>query len=113
LRPPKILSRKNHPGRGGVPAHPARGQPESQRDSVLKPRVARHELPWVTSAKTPNRNAVAAIPHGAHEIGHNRVAVEKHFSRFTQGSSPLATLGWMTKSLWDFPRTGGFFVSQI
>jgi hypothetical protein len=25
LRPPKILSRKNHPGRGGVPAHPARG----------------------------------------------------------------------------------------
>src|ERR1039458_409298 len=27
LRPPKILSRKNHPGRGGVPAHPARGQP--------------------------------------------------------------------------------------
>ena len=26
LRPPKILSRKNHPSRGGVPAHPARGQ---------------------------------------------------------------------------------------
>jgi hypothetical protein len=23
--PPKILSRKNHPGSGSVPAHPARG----------------------------------------------------------------------------------------
>jgi hypothetical protein len=29
------------------------------------------------------------------------------------GSSPLATRGWRTKSLWDFPRTRDFFVSQF
>jgi hypothetical protein len=48
LRLPKILSRKNHPGRGGVPVPPARGQSESQRDSGTKPSVARHALPWVS-----------------------------------------------------------------
>ncbi|MCI0621114.1 MAG: DUF1559 domain-containing protein [Acidobacteria bacterium] len=32
---------------------------QSRRDCVLKPRVARHELPWVRSAKTNNPNGVA------------------------------------------------------
>jgi hypothetical protein len=35
---------------------------ESQRDSVLQPRVATEELPWVTGEiNSPNPNGVVAI----------------------------------------------------
>ena len=134
LRPPKILSRKNHPGSGSVPAQPervrsapvpgrcnvakrtgdrlqkahrrldiavagdghapppARGQPESQRDSVPKSSSCR--VCEATLGHRPqiifNRNAVAAFLAA---MRRNLVEVGKHFFRFTQGSSPLATLG--------------------
>src|SRR3989442_14355969 len=75
---------------------------ESQRDSGLKPRVARHELPWGIEAKTNNPNGVAALrrkrdttPLGLNSIGFR-----------TQGSSFLATLGWKTQSLWDSRAVG-------
>jgi hypothetical protein len=32
----------------------------------------------------------------------------KYFTSFTQGSSFLATLGWMMKPLWGFLRVAGF-----
>ncbi len=70
---------------------------ESQRDSGSKPKVARHELPWVSAAHVNNPNGVAArrINRGATPLG------LKNFTATTQGSSFLATLGWMTQSRWD------------
>jgi hypothetical protein len=35
--------------------------------------------------------------------GHNPVGVENNFASRSQGSSSLATLGWMTESRWDSP----------
>jgi len=71
LRPPKILSRKNHPGRGGVPAPPARGQPESQRDSIIQPSVAgpsrtgEYRLRWVNVQNIfqPGTGCIAVRAH--------------------------------------------------
>jgi len=75
-------------------------RPESQRDSGSKPRVARHELPWVGSREFFNPNGVvsanprrAATPLGLFD-----------FARVSQGSSCLATLGWRAQSLWDCRR---------
>jgi hypothetical protein len=42
LRPPKILSRKNHPGRGGVPAHPARGTQPRPGRNLCSNRIPKH-----------------------------------------------------------------------
>jgi len=71
--------------------------PESQRDSGSKPRVARYELPWENAPQTDNPNGVAArrnkrdtTPLGL-----------KTYTYSTQGSSCLATLGWRTQSRWD------------
>ena len=71
---------------------------ESQRDSILQPRVARDELPWVAVAKDFNPNGVAspriqqsvATPLGLWCI-----------ETVSLGSSFLATLGCMIKSRWD------------
>ncbi|GDY20554.1 hypothetical protein LBMAG56_18990 [Verrucomicrobiota bacterium] len=95
----------NHP-----PAPPARwGQtrpttaplPESQRDSVLQPRVARRALPWVTRQKNHNPNGVAAPRHdrAATPLGLMPRPTK------TQGSSFLATLGWRPQSRWDWDAT--------
>ena len=82
---------------------------QSQRDCVLQPRVARHELPWVSCIKfcQPQR--------GCGGVGHREAAtllgLEKLRTTFTQGSSCLppslrygvarATLGFEPESLWD------------
>ena len=52
-----------------------------------------------------NRNAVAAISFAsaAREIGHNPVGVDENLILFTQGSSCVATLGYMPESRWDSP----------
>ena len=70
---------------------------QSQRDCVLQPRVARHELPWVADDSVFNPNGVApccrrqaATPLG---LLSNRT--------ISQGSSSLATLGCKPESLWD------------
>ena len=54
-------------------------------------------------ASITNRNAVAAIPFSsaAHEVCHNPVGVDKNLIPITQGSSCVATLGYMLESLWD------------
>jgi len=56
-------------------------------------------------ASITNRNAVAAIPFSsaARGICHNPVGVDKNLISFTQGSSCVATLGYMPESLWDSP----------
>ena len=52
-----------------------------------------------------NRNAVAAIPFSSAvcEICHNPVGVDDDFIPFTQGSSCVATLGYMPEFRWDSP----------
>ena len=39
--------------------------PESQRDSIIQPRVARHELPWVNREKNfqPQRGCINIAPN--------------------------------------------------
>ena len=41
---------------------------ESQRDSITQPRVARNELPWVSSKKNHNPERVESNPHLAHPV---------------------------------------------
>jgi hypothetical protein len=50
-----------------------------------------------------NRNAVAAIPFPSATPGicHNPVGVDNDLILFTQGSSCVATLGYMPESRWD------------
>src|ERR1017187_9749003 len=70
---------------------------ESQRDSGLKPRVARNALPW--EKRSHNHN-----PNGVVDRCRNRDATPlglKSSMTTTQGSSFLATLGYVTQSLWD------------
>ena len=75
---------------------------ESQRDSGPKPKVARHELPWVIAIRDfPNPNGVA--PASRPNPPQPRWGW-LDFMRLTQGSSCLATLGWRTQSLWDCPQ---------
>ena len=56
-------------------------------------------------AKFTNRNAVAAIPFSsiARGICHNPVGVGDDYIPFTQGSSYVATLGYLPESRWDSP----------
>ena len=80
---------------------------ESQRDSGAKPKVARHELPWVNGVWSPaNPNGVAASARPAQTQPRWGW---RDFLRLTQGSSCLATLGWWTQSLWDCPQ----FLAEI
>jgi hypothetical protein len=57
--------------------------------------------------KIPNRNAVVALPYSsaARVICLNPVGVSDDLISFTQGSSYVATLGYMPESLWDSPMT--------
>ena len=89
---------------GNPPALMPFGNPrlESQRDSDSKPRVARHELPWETWAKSNNPNGVAA----RRWKGDTTPLGLKTPRALTPGSSCLTTLGWKTQSLWDC-RTAG------
>jgi hypothetical protein len=76
---------------------------ESQRDSGLQPKVARHALPWVNVAcNVSNPNGVVALARPT--VAQPRWGCGD-FSRLTQGSSSLATLGWRTQSRWDWPQT--------
>ena len=59
-----------------------------------------------------NRNAVVADTT-RDELDHNPGGVETHFDTVAQGSSFLATLGWMTQSHWDCPNTRLFSNTQV
>jgi hypothetical protein len=80
----------------------APGANESQRDSGLQPKVARHELPWVNVVQNfSNPNGVAA--------SRRPTATQPRWGcedllRLTQGSRFAPTLGWRTQSRWDWTR---------
>ena len=72
---------------------------ESQRDSGSKPKVARHELPWVNVIQI-NFNPNGVVASLTKQPTQPRWGWSD-FLQLTQGSSCLATLGWWTQSLWD------------
>src|SRR5262245_16583446 len=74
---------------------------ESQRDSGLKPRHARNELPWESVSHTHNPKGVVA---GRERRGTTPLGLGT-FASATQGSSCLATLGCEAQSRWDW-RSG-------
>src|SRR5437867_93277 len=74
---------------------------ESQRDSATKPRVARNELPWVSFCQGDNPEGVVAATGN---VGRNPFRVENAADALSQGSSFLATLGFVAESLWDSTR---------
>ena len=61
---------------------------ESQRDSGPKPKVARHELPWVIPGQWPQPRRGCVMPTAT---GRNPVGVGVRITAFSQGSSFLAT----------------------
>ncbi len=72
--------------------------PESQRDSILQPRVGElASLPWDGRhySSQPQRGCITFAAERCNPVG-----VENHFDLLTQGSSCLATLGWMTLPRW-------------
>ena len=73
---------------------------QSQRDCIPQPRVARNELPWVNGKRNfqPQRGCILPAPMGC-----NPFRVDDFCFTVSQGSSFLATLGWMMESLWDSP----------
>src|SRR6186713_632406 len=79
--------------------------PQSRKDCVHQPRVARNELPWVAGGGVSNPNGVASCSHGpaATPLGLSPVGA------ISQGSSRLATLGLGPESRWDstleFPKS--------
>lgn len=87
---------------------PVRAANESQRDSGSKPKVARHELPWVNVAHTvPNPNGVASVRRA--RSPQPRWGWQ-NLPRLTQGSPCGATLGWRTQSRWDCPENFEKFI---
>ena len=83
----------------------------SQRDYIIQPRVARHELPWEREVKRgyPERVGSKTNADGRFPIVEDplRTALDatpselESFARATQGSSFLATLGYRIQSLRD------------
>jgi|GEM_PF-385982 len=73
---------------------------ESQRDSVLQPRVARNELPWECRPDAHNPNGVATR-RGVRGSRATTPLGLPPFAFQTQGSACRATLSWRTQSRWD------------
>src|SRR5258708_36982884 len=76
---------------------------QSRRDCVLQPRVARNELPWEIVPRYANPERVAATVCCTEQgnTGRNPFRVDASLRLPTQGSSFLATLGFVPESLWD------------
>jgi hypothetical protein len=70
---------------------------EPQGDSNPQPRVARHELPWVTRFifRQPQRGCITFAMER-----NNPVGVDDDFNSDSQGSRSAPTLGWMTLPRW-------------
>ena len=88
----KVLKQPDKPERRGCSG-------QSQRDCVLQPRVARHELPWV------GRERFCQPQRGCGSVGYEATATPLGLGKsrmpLTQGSSYLAILGFGPESRWD------------
>ena len=72
--------------------------PESQRDSVIQPRVGEPaSLPWVRRFifPQPQRGCIHPAPKRCNPVG-----VDDVFNPRSQGSRVAPTLGWMTQPRW-------------
>src|SRR5205814_6971332 len=79
---------------------------QSQRDCVTQPRVARNELPWVkvTDNSQPQRGCgMVLFPLSS---ATTLSGLAPMWRAFSQGSSFLATLGFVAESLWDSTAGG-------
>src|SRR5207245_5836354 len=86
---------------------------QSRRDCVLQPRVARNELPWGMSAcasqlrRSCAINGNNAMPQSLRRgllirgVGATSSRLRGVLPEVSQGSSFLATLGFIAESLWD------------
>ena len=70
---------------------------ERQRRSVLQPRVARNELPWVDWTFLTNPNGV--VP-SVFRCGDATLSGLRFLYAVTQGSRFAPTLGWETERCW-------------
>ncbi len=76
---------------------------ESQRDSVPKPRVARHELPWVIRSNPSQPQRGCVWPRAP--IRRNPVEVDDAFDSRSQGSASLNPGLWVAAPLGQSERT--------
>ena len=79
------------------------GTDERQRRSILQPRVARHELPWVGGRKQPQPQRGCGHPFftpSAYGHGHNLVEVVPASSRQAKVGAAAPTLGWRPQRRW-------------
>src|ERR1019366_1069222 len=114
-----LIRRAHAPGGGRISRpncfpnpHPARdvlrllrtqrGIRESQRDSVPKPRVARHELPWViVREKFPTATRLRPFHfHRSRTNGRNLVEVVSNSEREPKVGVNAPTLGWRPMPRW-------------
>src|SRR5204862_2153217 len=74
---------------------------QCQRDCVTQPRVARNELPWVkvTDNSQPQRGCGMVVFPWSSATTLSGLSLMS--GAFSQGSSFLATLGFVAESLWD------------
>ncbi len=86
------------------------GALQSQRDCIHQPKVGAQRLPWGNRKNgfQPQRGCILPVP-----VGCNPFRVGNVWSTNTQGSSFLATLGWMTESLWDSPAGARLLPSPV
>jgi hypothetical protein len=75
---------------------------ESQRDSSFQPRVARHELPWVTRFvfPQPQRGCITIAMKRCNPVGVEDLASDSQGSRSSPVRLGPPTLGWMTLPRW-------------
>jgi hypothetical protein len=81
-------------------SHVARRVPWFNPEGIVSssPGLRGTSYPGRTAHTTPNPNGVASF---VSRLRHNPVGVENILESSTQGSSFLATLGWMPESRWD------------
>src|SRR6476646_2474570 len=89
-----------------VPTRPPVAFPLPRRGSVHQPRVARYELPWVSSHDGINAESVASAPHlapliflkgGVSSASRRLPATSKIFRPSAQGCDVRATLGFLAR----------------
>src|SRR6266567_4708569 len=99
---------------GWLPAHQRAAFPQSQRDCVIKPRVARHELPWVDRPRRfqSQRGCVTLLWFSRNPVG--VVPIRAGLPRVARSSQPWALRrNPFGIQLWNFRRALGPSVALL